>query len=184
MRDETRVFDVTEGARKGETLTAKLEADGPNRWRYTLEDTRVAFIEVADDGSLLVSREQDMAEGVEVTYEPALVMLPPRLTTGEPVKNECAVVITDLKDGSVRDRGRCSYTSELIGPAADQPSGEPPAWLVRGTRSLDLNLAKADVVIDTACVPGVGTVRERVEQVTRALGLFAITKAEELRLRR
>lgn len=180
LREGTWLFEVTEGPRTGRELTATIQSDGPNRWRYELEDTRVVFLEVNADGGIVVPREQDLEENVEVTYTPALVMLPGKFTVGEPHKDECGVAITNLKTGEIRDRGRCAYTRELIGPAA----GMPNAWLVRGTRHLDLGLATADIVIETTYIPGQGTETERVEQKTRPLGLFTIKKVEALKLRR
>ncbi len=180
MREGSWRFEVTEGPRTGKVLTATVKSDGLRRWRYELEATRVVFFEITENGDLTVTHEQDLEENVDVRYTPALVMLPQTLSVGQPLEDACDVVITNLKTGGIRDRGRCVYTRELIGPAAEQPN----TWLVRCNRTLDLRLAKADVTIETVYLPGEGMVTERVAQETKPLGLFTIKKAEALKLLR
>lgn len=180
MREGTWHFEVTEGPRAGKVLTASVKADGLNRWRYELEATHVVFFEVTENGDLTVTHEQDLGENVDVRYTPALVMLPGTLRIGQPLEDACDVVVTNLKTGGIRDRGRCVYTRELIGPAAERPD----TWLVRCTRTLDLRLARADVTIETTYLPGEGMETERVAQETKPLGLFTIKKVEALKLLR
>jgi hypothetical protein len=129
-----------------------------------------------------VEREIDMTERVEVTYEPALQMLPARLTRGEPVSNTVTMTIRNLADGKVRDQGTCELTCEHIGIETVQtPAGDFEAHIVQATRRIDLALAKVLVDVEESYAVGVGTVVETIRRDTKALGLFSIKSEEEIR---
>jgi len=180
-----RIFAVTRGPRTGRDLSAKVEPDGSHRWKYTLEATRVVWVERNPGGGMSVPREQDSAEGVDIAYKPALVLLPPSLTINEPFTQTCEMIVTNLKDGAPRDRGTCTITVKLVGQRKVMtPAGEFECAIVESTRVIDLHLAKVDVAVRTAYAPKLGTVAEGLAQTTRALGIIGSTTEEEIRLKR
>jgi hypothetical protein len=179
----TRVFAVDLGPRSGKTLRATIESTGRNQWRYTLEDSREVDLVLADDGSIQVPRETDVDEQVEILYEPALRLLPPRLVLGEPFEGESHMTVKNLKDGKLRDQGTVAYRVELTGQRkVATPAGEFDAYIVNSERRIKLGMASVDVAIMTAYAPDGGTVAESITQTTKALGLLGGTKQEVLKL--
>jgi hypothetical protein len=176
-----RRFVATLGSQKGQTLVSTLKHDGDGRWRYDLEGSRTVYLRQDDTGTY-VEREIDMTEKVEVTYEPALQMLPAQLTRGEPVSNTVRMTVRNLADGKVRDQGTCELTCEFVGVETVQtPAGDFEAHIVHATRRIDLALAKVLVEVEESYAVGVGTVVETIRRDTKALGLFSIKSEEEVR---
>ena len=44
-------------------------------------------------------------ENVDIVYQPALRLLPSKMVFGHSFKGECQMIVTNLKDGSPRDKG-------------------------------------------------------------------------------
>lgn len=159
-----------------------LTPDEQGGWILSIGELRRVYMR-EEEGAVLVTREEELDENVSITYTPALRMLPASLTLNRPQEFDCQVVVRNLKDQSVRDKGDCRYSVEYIGEQRVQtPSGEHVASIVRSTRQINLNLASVRVALQTAYVPARGAVVQRVEEVRRMLGLFSSRSVEESRL--
>lgn len=178
-------FVLVTGEQKETRFPFRFELDRGDTWRLVIEGKRTTYIKLDEDDHFVITREDDAEEGVSVKYDPPLVMLPDTLDHGEPFEGKSRMTVTNLKDGSSKAKGSCTYTVELL---AEQrlitPAGTFDVHLVKTTRKMKLTLATAEVTTITAYAPHRGMVAELNEQVTRPLGLVAVRKSEELRLAR
>ncbi len=178
-------IDRTVGTRSPTTIRYRLDPTGKKQWRLTLETVRVVHLQQADDGSLLITEEEELAEDVSVTYTPPIVMLPVHLSMNQPINQETHMTVRKRKGGAIQDQGRCRYHTELLGSkAVVTPTGTFNAWIVRTRRNIELQMAQVAVTSDTAYVPGRGWVLERITRVTRPMNLFEVTQTEALQLAR
>jgi hypothetical protein len=95
------------------------------------------------------------------------------------------MLVHRLVDGSLRDKGQCTYRVELLGwQFLTTPAGAFEARVIRTTRQIKLRFAKVTVVVLDAYSPDGGQVAQRVDQTIRTLGLISVHSHEELRLAR
>ncbi|MCX5658704.1 MAG: hypothetical protein NTW19_03155 [Planctomycetota bacterium] len=178
-------YSIQVGKKQAQIVPFRFEPGEESSWTLTLEGRSVARFTRGEDGSLLVPRESDLNERVEVTYEPGLRVLPGKWEPGKPSECTSKMVIRNSKDGSLKEKGTCSIRVELVGKErVTTPAGEFDAMLVRETRQIRLRMAKADVTCETWYVPGVGEVAERSVTTTKALGLFGGKEVSESKLAR
>lgn len=185
LKARSGAFSIQLGKKPAQTVPFAFTDAGEGVWTYTLEDRSVARFRRGADGGLLVAKETDLDERVDVTYDPALCVLPPTLEPGKPFESLSKMVIRNSRDGSLKEKGTCAVRVELIGTQRIvTPAGEFTAVQVRETRQIRLRVAKADVNCDTWYVPGVGEVAEKSLTVTKALGIFGGKEVSESKLAR
>jgi len=180
-----RVYEFTVGKFAGRELPHRRSILPNGKVIDLLEGHQSAEFVVNDAVNLLA--EDDYASKVRVVYEPAMVVMPARLRAGETTEqlSESSMTVTNLADGSPRDRGRCKYKVELLGKArVATPAGSFDAWIVRTTRHLSLQMAGGTVVTHSAYVEGRGLIAEHIEQNLKMLGLIAVRSEDEFRLTR
>lgn len=183
LRRLAGAYDITRNEATTSAVPFTLEPHAQGGWVLSVGELRRIYLSAQADGSVVVAREEDSRENVAVTYTPTLRMLPSRLTPHHVEEFDCQMVVRDLKDQSVRDKGDCRYSVEYLGEQRVQtPAGEFTAHMVRSTRQMNLNLASVRVTILSAYVPQRGNVLERVEETRRMLGLFSSKATEESRL--
>lgn len=164
-------------------LPYQLESLGPSRWRWTLDSVRVAYLSQTDEGTIVIDREEELAKGVSVEYQPSLVLLPRRIGQDSVVHGSSQMVVRNLVDGSVRDRGLCSYTIQLLGARkVTSPFGSRDAYIIKTFREIRLSLATSSVLIEVGYVPYRGWIMEGIQESTRVLQLFEARSNERLRL--
>lgn len=158
-----------------------LEQTTAKHWRLDLAGVRVIHMHELDDGSIVVTREEEIAEGVAVDYDPPLTMLPPVVSMGELVKQKSRMTVTNLTTGSPRDEGWCEYELELLGTREMKTfMGNRDTYVVENRRDIGLKLAAVQLVMRTAYVPGRGFEAEWVYRTTRPMRLFEIKQTERL----
>jgi hypothetical protein len=175
-------FVVTEGKDVGKSLTHTI-AQTAKGWEMSTQDVSVVRLQIDDKGDLLVTEEEDLDENVLVAYEPALRALPAKLAAGETSKQTVRMTVFNRRTHKVRDEGSCEITVEFVATRPVQtPAGAITATVVKTTRHIKLGLAEATVTMHSAYQAGHGVIVDRVEQHTRAVGLFTMNKTLELRL--
>lgn len=175
-------FRIVEGEQDGLDFEWNLKP-APHGWIYSYEGLqRVWLVKDAQD-ALRITREDDLDEEVQVTYEPGLLMLP-RLIRSEVEETETATMVVRSLDGrELRSTGICSNTITVVGrQKVNTPAGDFMAILVRSHRRIQLPIASVEVEILSAYVPGKGQVAERVTQKIRALRFFDMEEGREVRL--
>lgn len=181
LKARSGAVTYVEGDRKGKTAATTLAQGEGVTWKDVTQDIHTMVMK-DDGGKLVMLSEEDVAENVAITYEPPFVLLPEKVAMGEKVTGETLMTVNHLKTGSKRDSGPCRYVVELLGMQTIQtPAGTFEAYVFKTTREIDLSLANVTVTIHTAHVPEVGIVMTRVEQKTKAIGIFTMNKKEESR---
>lgn len=174
---------ISVAGKPGVEAPYRFEPDKNDAWRLVIEGKRTTYLKLDDDDQFVITREDDLEEGVAVKYEPPIVMLPEELDPASPFEGKCKMTVTNLKDGSAKAKGTCGYTVALVAMQnLITPAGEFPVYLVRTRREMKLTLATSTVVTTTAIAHGRGIVAEVNEQNTRALGFVNVRKVEEMRL--
>lgn len=174
-------FQITRGYNTGQRVDWSLTADGEG-WLQTLESINRVHYRTGDDGALLIVREDDFREKVQVTYDPP-VRLPSSLTMGQTVQGQCKVTIRKVADGSVRESGTMTYQVDLLGRRTiDTPAGPLAVVTVRMKRQIRLHMASVTVEIVDDYGMGRGPVAQRTAQTVRALGLGGSPQTFEVRL--
>lgn len=173
---------IMEGPQAGKLLPFELE-QADDHWVLTLQGRQRVYLRQDPQGGLAIFREDDLTEQVQVEYDPALPMLPARVTVGSVNEGQARMVVRHLVSGAPRDQGTCHYRVQILkATQVDVPAGTYPAYIVYAVRDIRLALAQATVVIETAYAPGVGQVAEIVHQQTRALGLVGGTSIQRVEL--
>jgi len=171
----------TRGPHQDETVEMTVSAEDEG-WSRTLEGLRTTHF-AQDDEGLRVRGEDDFEQKVRVTYQPPLLVLPPTLESASKAQAESRMTVTDLEGKNVRDKGHCRVEIELLGrQRVATPAGFFDAVIIRTTRTIDLGLADAEVVITAGYVPERGLVAEHIARTTRPLGLFTSKREDEMRL--
>lgn len=171
------------GKKSSREVDYLLEPSEDNTWRSTIEGIRVVYFSKGEKGEILLPREDDLAENVQVSYHPALQILPGTWADGRAVEGASDMEIKNAKSGLVREKGTCTYRVELVGrQKVDTPAGTFDAILVRETRHIRLKLAKSDVTVLNWYVPGKGEVAEHVIESTKALGFLGGKKESDTRI--
>ena len=143
-----------------------------DRWTWSVEGLTITHIAVTGDGDYVITSEDDLIEGVRVTYDPALIMLPRELAAGQTYTSTSDLHVTDLDTGASRERGRIASRITLEGLAAvTTAAGTFDAHLVRTDRRMNFGVAEASVRLDSAYIVGRGLVWERLRQRLRVLGV-------------
>lgn len=175
---------IRSGNRPVQTPHYSLDnADGNDNWRISLEGIRVTYLQQAADGAIQITREDEHSEGVWVTYDPPIVLLPARVAMDSPIEQRTHMTVYSLADGSLRDQGWCTYQVELRGRrTVNTPMGLKEVYVMRTARQIELGLADVQVVSETAYVPGVGWHSEQIDRITKPMRLFEIHQTESLRL--
>lgn len=182
LKPAVATISYVEGSRKGKTARMVTKAAEGEAWEQTVESIRTMFLQQTD-GQIVLPSEKDVDENVAITYDPPLVLLPAKVTAGHKHEGKSIMTVNNLKTGKERDKGPCHYSVELLGmQSIATPAGPIDAYLFRTVREIDLSLAKVKVTIHTAHAPERGIIMTRVEQNTRAIGLFSMSKKEEWRL--
>lgn len=118
----------------------QLGTDG-RCWMLIIGDLRAVHLGRADNGDLVVEREEDWVDKARVEYDPALVVLPASIDQGSRRKGTVKMVVKSLDGATVRDRGTCWYSVEVIWRATIAvPGGRFQACLVREQRHIKLAL--------------------------------------------
>lgn len=183
LRAREEPMAITQGKLEGERTVLQVIPAGKDGW--TLRDPKgtTTHVYLNADGDVLATSEEDVEENVIVEYEPALRLLPATLVQGQPVTDSSHMFVYNRKTKKLRDQGTIDVEIELMGRQHMQtPAGEMAVNVVRTTRRIRLNLAEATVTTYAAYAPGRGLVAERVEQNTKAIGIFSGTKTSEIRL--
>lgn len=169
------------GDRKGTTAITTLRPAAQGTWKDVTTSIHTMVLK-EDDGRLIMLSEEDIAENVAIVYDPPFALLPAQVAMGEKVTGTTTMTVNHLSTGKRRDSGPCRYVVELLGmQKVATPAGVFDAYLFRTTREIDLSLAKVNLTIHTAHVADVGIVMTRVEQKTKAIGIFSMSKSEESR---
>ncbi len=181
LKPRQGVYRITQGADKGKDVPFTLEKVDDDQWKLTYKDQQVTYFKTSDKG-LLITREDDFGENVQVTYEPAINCLPVGLSKDKPFEGKTQMTVRK-PSGETRDSGTCQYTVTFEGvQRVKTPAGASEARIIRNVRKLDLSLANVTVDIFSAYAVPQGEVIERVEQKTQALGFIGMNKLTERRL--
>lgn len=171
----------TTGHRKGTMASTTLSPLAAGTWKDVTANIHTMVIK-DDGGNLIMLSEDDVTENVAIRYDPPFVLIPKHVAMGEKVIGTTKMTLNHLSTGSPRDSGTCRYVVELLGmQKIATPAGEFDAYLFKTIREIDLSLAKVNITIHTAHVPDVGIVMTRIEQKTKAIGIFSRSSAEESR---
>lgn len=177
-------ISIQGGNRPAQTHHYSLDnTDGNDNWRINLKDTRTTYLQQTANGAIQVTREDEHHEGVWVTYDPPMVLLPARVAMDSPIKQRTRMTVHNLTNGSRRDQGWCTYQVELLGRrTANTPMGLKEVYVMRTTRHIELQLADVQVVSETTYLPDVGWLSERIDRVTKPMRLFEVHQTESLQL--
>lgn len=174
----------TEGQRQRQRKEVVITPVDQGLWKEVEPGVHVSYMR-HDRGNLVVTRDEEAGDNVAVMYDPPLVLLSGDLELGKPMRLQTRMTVLNLATSAQREAGLCRYTLEFLGRQKfDTPVGTFDAFVVRSVRHIDLSLAKVDVTLTIGYVPGVGVVYSRIEQTTKALGLFGGRKIDESRLTR
>ncbi len=165
-------FRFTAGDREGERLPFRLKKHGEH-WVWTYSEWSRHYLRRTDEGAIVVTKEEDLREGLQIIYDPPVPFLPARVTPDSEETGESSVVIRELDSGEVRNRGTCRYAVRPRGyKQVETPSGTSRALLVQAERTIKAGLLEMRVEIRFAFRPGTGQVAETVDRKARLLGIF------------
>lgn len=187
LTERSGAYQVTVGDKAPREVAFRYEpGDQPGTWRSVTDDQRVAHLQITPEGAIVMTSEEEHSEGVRVSYEPALLVLPTTVESGPPITQEdIATTVTNLSNGAQRDRGVTAVTMEVVGSRpVETPLGVFEAVVVRKHRRMKLGMAEVDVMVHLALAPGVGVVAESIDRTTRVIGMFQTQVREESRLLR
>lgn len=182
LQDAKGRFLVIEGDNDGLKFswTLKSSSDG---WIYNYQGLQKVWFIQDETGALYITREDDFEEEVRVVYEPAILALPALLNSQTAHEQKVEMTVTSLNGKEVRSRGPCYNSITLLGrQTISTPAGEFEAVVVRSKRRVQLPIAKVEIDILSAYVPGRGQVAERISQQIKALNFFDMEEVREIRL--
>ncbi len=163
----------TQGKDHGKSFaySVKKTQDG---WVRTIADHSVVYLKLHDDGSIVVTREDDLVEKVTVTYDPYVVVVPAKLAKTMKVAGEAKTQVVTISDGSPRGSGTTTYsiTSAWQADVKCADGSVFDAHMIRDEREMKLDIATVKITIDSAFAKGQGLVAETVWKQQTALGLF------------
>jgi hypothetical protein len=135
---------------------------------------------VREDGAIVLAEEINHAEGVEVVFDPPLVVLPANVETSATVTNEGRMVVHPLGDrGRVRAKGTVRDTSTCVGSwRVSTPAGEFDAWKLTSSFDADLGASRVHNETEIWIVPGIGIISERRREKTMVFGVAIRNNAE------
>lgn len=115
-----------------------------------------------------LASEIDRIDGVRLTYDPPMPLLPDRLAPGNASQGQGSVKIVNLENGSTRESG--SYETRVT--IEDLEHG----FRLTERRKLDLRLANVTVITRIEYDDRNGLVDQQSEITTQMLGLFPNTE--------
>ncbi len=179
--EHTGTLSRTLDAKNTQTLAYRLEQVSEKQWVLRIKGVRTTHLQQADDGSILITREDEFADAVSVMYDPPLVALPAQIAMQRPIHSKSKMTVNNLKNGSPRDHGSCEYQVQLLGtrPITTE-SGTYDSYVVQTHRLIKLNLASASINTKTSYAPGRGWLGENIIKITQPLNLFKIKQTETL----
>ncbi len=171
-------FPLTEGswsfrrtvARESRPVAVHVTRLTCDSWRWTVEAVRRVDLRVSEDRSIHVLSEEELEEGVRVSYEPALMLLPGVMEGGRVYESQSQMIVQDLADGRERDRGDVTLSVRLVEGA------------VESHRRIDLSLADVQVLTRLWRTDQQVMTHQQIERTTRVAGLFTTQRVEVLRL--
>lgn len=141
---------------------------------------REQTLRLLDDGSVVLVEEINHTEGVEVVFEPPMVVLPVQIREGELPASEGRMTVHPLGDRSrVRAKGPVRNTANCEGAfQVSTPAGLFDAWKLTSTLSADLGPSKVQNETVLWLVPGIGLIAERREEKTTVMGIPVRSNSE------
>lgn len=177
-------ISIQGGNRPAQTHRYRLDnTEGNDNWHITLQGVRATTLQQTPNGAIQITREDEHNEGVWVTYDPPMVLLPARVAMDSPIEHRTRMTVHNRTNGSLRDQGWCTYQIELLGrKTTNTPMGLKEVYVMRTTRQIELQLADVQVVSETTYLPGVGWLSERINRITKPMRLFEVHQTESLQL--
>lgn len=130
-------------------------------------------LRVRQDGAVVLVEEVNHGEGVEVVFEPPLVVLPARVEPGAMTNSTGQMTVHPLGNrarvrakGSVNERTTCLGAVRVV-----TPRGSFVAWKIQSTLDADLGASRVSNTTELWLVPEVGIIAERRREKTTVLGL-------------
>ena len=135
---------------------------------------------VRDDGAVVLVEEVNHAEGVEVVFDPPLVVLPARLEVGAAIECEGRMTVHPLGDRSrVRAKGTYTETGRCEGAVTVRtPAGEFVAWKLVSELRAELGPSRVQNETELWISPRAGIVAERRRERTLVFGVPVRNNAE------
>jgi hypothetical protein len=137
LREGARTYQVVSGPNAGQRETflyARLKRPaGASSWRYDVGATRVNFLNVQNDGSILLTASQETKDGVVTKYTPAEPFLISGFAPGEERRTTMAVKVYDLgHPDAVTHEGRIDVSCRYVGAyRVTVPVGTHDAVLIK-----------------------------------------------------
>src|SRR5699024_6061521 len=98
-KDGSGAFKVVEGKGKGQVYPFKREYKDKH-WVINREKQHIGYYHIDSKGQIILDKEDDLDEGVQVVYTPGIVVLPGKITDKPPYpKGKVKMVVTNLKTG-------------------------------------------------------------------------------------
>ncbi len=171
--DASGAFQVMVGPDKG-AIRPFTRTFKNGKWVIFEKGDHRGFYHLDKQGRIILDREDDLHENVQVDYDPGIVVLPAIVGNGSPLPSgKVTMIVKNLKTGRQRDHGTCTYQlTRIRREKLTTPAGTFDTYLVEQKRHLVLNLASVDLTIHTAYAPGVGTVLDTLWQTIHVLGLL------------
>jgi len=158
---------------------------GYQQQRFLVEGGKETLIReqkllVREDGAVVLAEEINHAEGVEVVFDPPLVVLPASIETSSTVTSEGRMTVHPLGDRSrVRAKGTVKDSSTCLGAwRISTPAGEFDAWKLTSTFDANLGASRVQNETEIWVVPGIGIVSERRREKTMVFGVAIRNNAE------
>ena len=180
LQPQSGVYERSRGERAGKQYAYEVRRED-EQWVLEVKERHRLFLRVAEDGGIYMDRYESLRQEINVDYEPALLMLPGRLDD-EVHEGEVRMRIEGVL-GRATMRGRASYRLHTAGMReVSTPDGPEQAYIVIQEQTVTLPLARANVRVETAYVPGVGRVQDHVYRQHRVLGVFGDETEETYQL--
>jgi len=130
-------------------------------------------LRVRGDGAVVLVEEVNHGEGVEVVFDPPLVVLPARVEPGTMSSSTGQMTVHPLGNRArVRAKGSVNETTTCLGAVrVVTPRGTFVAWKIQSTLDADLGASKVSNTTELWLVPDVGIIAERRREKTTVLGL-------------
>ena len=182
MRYALRVDDRERAA---DASLVPAEEAGEERsagWWLRMGEHRHSLLRREADGAIHVLHQRLPRDGMEIVYEPSVVLLPARCAPGETVESTGSIRI-ETQDGTTR-RGELTHRVRIAGrERVETPAGEREAVLVETRDEIDLGWVELTIEARTHYVPGLGRARQRMVTERRTLAVFGSTSKESFRVR-
>ena len=180
LQPQSGVYERSRGERAGRQYEYEVRQQEED-WVLEVKDRHRLFLRIADDGGIHLHRYENLRQDINVAYEPAMLMLPGRLDD-QVHEGEVRMRIEGVL-GRASMGGRATYRLHTAGTReVPTPNGPEQAYIVIQEQSVSIPLARANVRLETAYVPGMGRVLDHVQREHRVLGLFGDSAEETYQL--